>query len=124
MVDGSATPISPDGAWPPQLSPTPSVRLPDNAGVATDLALNEVEAGIFELRLPIPFEDGQVNVFLFTDGDVADLLDCGMNAEESLEAIREALAHIGARRLRRLVVTHIHPDHYGAAGVLAGRGKA
>src|SRR2546430_5321125 len=96
----------------------------DNAGMAVDLALTEVPAGVFELRLPIPFEDGLVNVFLFLDGDEADLLDCGMNAEESLDAIHRALDHLGARRLRRLVVTHIHPDHYGAAGALAGEGPA
>jgi len=92
--------------------------------VDTDLALTEVAHGVFELRLPIPFEDGLVNVFLFTDGAEADLLDCGMNAEDSLDAIRQALDHLGARRLRRLLVTHIHPDHYGAAGVLAGPGRA
>jgi glyoxylase-like metal-dependent hydrolase (beta-lactamase superfamily II) len=92
--------------------------------VATDLALTEVAAGVFELRLPIPFEDGQVNVFLFIDGREADLLDCGMNAEESLDAIHDALEHLGARRLRRLLITHIHPDHYGAAGALAGPGLA
>jgi glyoxylase-like metal-dependent hydrolase (beta-lactamase superfamily II) len=86
--------------------------------------LTEVAAGVFELRLPIPFEDGLVNVFLFSDGDEADLLDCGMNSEESVDSIRGALAHIGAKRLRRLVVTHIHPDHYGAAGVFAGEGLA
>ena len=84
------------------------------------LALTEVATGVFELRLPIPFEDGLVNVFLFTDGDEADLLDCGMNAEDSLEAIHAATRHVGARRLRTLMVTHIHPDHYGAAGALAG----
>jgi glyoxylase-like metal-dependent hydrolase (beta-lactamase superfamily II) len=88
--------------------------------VAVELALTEVATGIFELRLPIPFEDGLVNVFLFTDGDEADLLDCGMNAEESLEAIHAATRHVGVRRLRTLLVTHIHPDHYGAAGALAG----
>ena len=87
-------------------------------------ALTEMEDGIFELRLPIPFEDGLVNVYLFTDGDDVDLLDCGMNSADSLEAIHRALSELGARRLRRLVVTHIHPDHYGAAGVLAGEGKA
>src|SRR2546430_11865201 len=76
-------------------------------------------AGVFELRLPIPFEDGLVNVFLFTDGKHTDLLDCGMNADESLAAIKRALEHLGSRRLRRLVVTHIHPDHYGAAGIFA-----
>ena len=88
--------------------------------MAVELALTEIATGIFELRLPIPFEDGLVNVFLFTDGDEADLLDCGMNAEESLEAIHAATRHVGARRLRTLLVTHIHPDHYGAAGTLAG----
>jgi glyoxylase-like metal-dependent hydrolase (beta-lactamase superfamily II) len=92
--------------------------------VSLDVALTEVAAGVFELRLPIPFEDGLVNVFLFADGHDADLLDCGMNAEDSLHAIQAALEHVGARRLRRLVVTHIHPDHYGAAGALAGPDRA
>ena len=92
--------------------------------MAVELALSEVAEGVFELRLPIPFEDGLVNVFLFTDGSEVDLLDCGMNSEESLEAIRRALAELGTTRIRRLVVTHIHPDHYGAAGVLAGAGLA
>jgi glyoxylase-like metal-dependent hydrolase (beta-lactamase superfamily II) len=92
--------------------------------MAVEIALSEVASEVFELRLPIPFEDGLVNVFLFRDGHQADLLDCGMNSEDSLDAIRAALVEIGARRLRRLVVTHIHPDHYGAAGVLAGEGRA
>ncbi len=90
----------------------------------TEHGLTEVADGVFELRLPIPFEDGLVNVFLFADGDEADLLDCGMNSDESVDAIKQAIAHIGARRLRRLVVTHIHPDHYGAAGTFAGEGLA
>ncbi|HEX3509046.1 MAG TPA: MBL fold metallo-hydrolase [Candidatus Dormibacteraeota bacterium] len=97
----------------------------DNAEiVTTELALTEVAADIFELRLPIPFEDGLVNVFLFPDGDEADLVDCGMNTEESVGAIHAAVRHVGARRIRRLVVTHIHPDHYGAAGAFAGEGLA
>jgi glyoxylase-like metal-dependent hydrolase (beta-lactamase superfamily II) len=87
-------------------------------------ALTSVAEGVFELRLPIPFEDGLVNVFLFVDGDDVDLLDCGMNSGESLELLRTTLQDLGGKRLRRLVVTHIHPDHYGAAGVLAGPGKA
>jgi glyoxylase-like metal-dependent hydrolase (beta-lactamase superfamily II) len=96
----------------------------DNAGMATSAALTEVVAGVFELRLPIPFEDGLVNVFLFVDGAEADLLDCGMNSDESVAEIKQAMAQLGAKRLRRLVVTHIHPDHYGAAGSLAGEGMA
>jgi glyoxylase-like metal-dependent hydrolase (beta-lactamase superfamily II) len=92
--------------------------------VLTQGGLTEVAAGVFELRLPIPFEDGLVNVFLFSDGEEVDLLDCGMNSDDSLAAIHEAVAAVGGKRLRRLVVTHIHPDHYGAAGALAGEGLA
>ena len=32
------------------------------------MAITEVAAGVYELRLPIPFEDGLVNVYLFADG--------------------------------------------------------
>jgi glyoxylase-like metal-dependent hydrolase (beta-lactamase superfamily II) len=92
--------------------------------MALELALTEVATEVFELRLPIPFEDGLVNVFLFKDGEEADLLDCGMNSEESVEMIYKAVQQLGASRLRKLVVTHIHPDHYGAAGTLAGEGRA
>jgi len=90
----------------------------------TPAALTEVATGVFELRLPIPFEDGLVNVFLFPAGNEVDLLDCGMNFDESLDLIRRALEQLGATRVRRLVITHIHPDHYGAAGTLAGDGGA
>src|SRR5258708_1627371 len=105
-------------SWANAAADTPIL---DNAGTVVEIALSEVATGVFELRLPIPFEDGLVNVFLFADGDDVDLLDCGMNSDESVRAIREAVAHVGARRIRRLVVTHIHPDHYGA-GSLAGDG--
>jgi glyoxylase-like metal-dependent hydrolase (beta-lactamase superfamily II) len=88
--------------------------------VRAELLLSEVAAGVHELRLPIPFEDGHVNVFLLRQEESVDLIDCGMNAPESLELLREAMAEVaGPRaRLRHLLVTHIHPDHYGAAGVL------
>ncbi len=88
------------------------------------MATTEVAAGVYEVRLPIPFEDGLVNVFLFADGEEFDLLDCGMNSQDSLDLIRSSLAELGGKRLRKLVVTHIHPDHYGAAGILAGPGLA
>jgi glyoxylase-like metal-dependent hydrolase (beta-lactamase superfamily II) len=84
-----------------------------------DLKLTEIHPGVHELRLPIPFEDGVVNCFFLTGDGHVDMIDCGMRQDESLDLIRQALAHLGGA-LRRLVVTHIHPDHYGAAGVLIG----
>ena len=85
--------------------------------MTNDLKLTEIVPGVHELRLPIPFEDGLVNCFLLTGDGYVDLIDCGMRQDESLEMIRSAVRRLGGT-LRRLVVTHIHPDHYGAAGVL------
>lgn len=82
-----------------------------------DLKLTEIHPGVHELRLPIPFEDGHVNCFFLTGDGYIDMIDCGMRRDESLEMIRTAVRRLGGT-LRRLVVTHIHPDHYGAAGVL------
>jgi glyoxylase-like metal-dependent hydrolase (beta-lactamase superfamily II) len=88
--------------------------------------LTQVTPGVFELRLPIPWEDTHVNCFLLPDGEHVDMIDCGMSSQESFGLIAEALRDLaGPRaRLRRLVVTHIHPDHYGGAGEMTRRYRA
>lgn len=87
------------------------------------MELTEVHPRVFELRLPIPFEDGRVNCFLLPDGERVDMIDCGMSAPESVALVHQAVAEVCGRRARlgRLVVTHIHPDHYGAAGEMTER---
>ncbi len=89
-----------------------------------ELELSEVMPGVFELGLPIPFENGTVNAFLLPKDGIVDLIDCGMNSDESVEILRTAIREVGgpSARVRRLVVTHIHPDHYGAAGLFARDG--
>jgi glyoxylase-like metal-dependent hydrolase (beta-lactamase superfamily II) len=81
------------------------------------MPLTEVADGVFELRLPIPWEDGWVNCFLLPDGARVDLVDCGLNDADSLALIVQAVRDLGGR-LGTLVVSHIHPDHFGAAGEL------
>jgi glyoxylase-like metal-dependent hydrolase (beta-lactamase superfamily II) len=92
----------------------------------TVMELFEVGPGVWQLQLPIAWENGSVNCFLLPDGERVDLIDCGMSAEESFALIRRAVAELaGPRgRLRRLVVTHIHPDHYGGAGEMTERDGA
>src|SRR6266851_9540446 len=94
---------------------------PQPAGPVPDLT--QVSPGVFELRLPIPWEDTLVNCFLLPDGQAVDMIDCGMRSQESFGLIGAALREVaGARgRLRRLLVTHIHPDHYGGAGEMTQR---
>src|ERR1700738_902766 len=90
------------------------------------MELSQICDGVFELRLAIPFEDGRVNCFLLPDGARVDMVDCGMSGEATFADIRAAVREIGgpAARLGTLVVTHIHPDHYGAAGELTERDGA
>jgi len=85
--------------------------------------LNEVAPGIHEVRLPIPWEEEIVNCFLFSDGSTVDLVDCGIQTDDSVATVMDAVREVGGpgARFRRLVITHIHPDHFGAAGVLQER---
>jgi len=58
-----------------------------------------------------------VNVYLICGGDEWALVDTGINTLESLAAFRAALETVGCppKRLTRIICTHHHPDHFGAA---------
>ncbi len=90
---------------------------------AADLRLTQIAPGIHEIRLPIPWEEEIVNCFLFSRGSQVDLLDCGIQTDQSVAAVLAAIEEVGGpgATLRRLVITHIHPDHFGAAGALKER---
>ncbi|MFE3071363.1 MBL fold metallo-hydrolase [Streptomyces sp. NPDC059247] len=59
--------------------------------------------------------------YLWRDGDELTLVDAGWagTADRTAEAIRRAGGD--PERLRRIVLTHCHRDHVGAAGELADR---
>lgn len=84
----------------------------------------EVAPGVFEFQLPMPFRLTAVNVYLLRDGDGYTLIDCGLKTEESWSALQAGLREVGCSvdQVRRLIVTHIHPDHFGLAGRLKDAG--
>src|SRR5216683_1452994 len=86
----------------------------------------EVAPGIFLLELPMPFELKHVNVFLLRDGDAYTLIDTGLQTEESRQVLNQQLAAMKVRveRINRILITHIHPDHFGLAGELRERSGA
>jgi glyoxylase-like metal-dependent hydrolase (beta-lactamase superfamily II) len=86
----------------------------------------EVAPGIFRLELPMPFELKHVNVFLLRDGDAYTLIDTGLQTEESRQVLNQKLAELNVRveRINRILITHIHPDHFGLAGELRERAAA
>lgn len=79
----------------------------------------EVAPGVHWLRMPLPFSLAWINLWLIDDGDSWSLVDTGMPTEDGKAAWRTLLdARLGGRPLRRIFVTHMHPDHVGNAGWL------
>jgi len=76
----------------------------------------EVAEGIYWLRLPLPFALNHINVWLLDDGDGWTLVDAGVSMPATKSAWEELYgSELGARPLKRLIVTHHHPDHFGLA---------
>lgn len=77
----------------------------------------EVLPGIHLLHLPLPMKPTIVNVYLIDGGDEWALVDTGMNTPESIAAFRAALAELGVapERVRKIICTHHHPDHFGSS---------
>lgn len=77
------------------------------------------EEGIFWLRLRLPFALNHVNVWLCDDGDGWTVVDTGYGDAPTRAAWEAALAGLlDGAAIRRLLVTHFHPDHFGQAGWL------
>lgn len=83
----------------------------------------EVAEGVVLVRLPLPFALNHINVYLLDDGDGWTLVDCGLHTDASRAAWETVLASplVTGRKVRRIVVTHHHPDHIGLAGWLAAK---
>ena len=83
-------------------------------------AVREVAAGIYQVRLPLPFALNHVNCYLLRDAGGWTILDTGLNRPEIHAGWQAAFAALGIApaQVTRIVVTHMHPDHIGLAGRL------
>ena len=77
--------------------------------------INPVADGVDWLRMPLPFALSHINLWILRDGDGIAIVDTGINSGKSRDIWRTAIAD---RRLTRVLVTHLHPDHVGCAGWL------
>jgi glyoxylase-like metal-dependent hydrolase (beta-lactamase superfamily II) len=110
--------VSPLHQFPPLQSDRQTVKFPISEPPPHGAFLSPAP-GILWARLPIPFALDHVNVYLIEDGDGWAVIEAGANTEAArgvwlrlLDALPEP------RRITRIIVTHSHPDHVGAAGYL------
>ena len=78
----------------------------------------QLEPGVFLIDLDFQGYAGAVAAYLLVDGDDLTLVETGPGS--TLPALRAGLTSLGyaVAELSRIVVTHIHLDHAGAAGTL------
>src|SRR5262245_4385921 len=79
----------------------------------------EILPGFHQLKVPIPNNPiGYVLPYLIEVPGGYTIIDPGWNAEESVQTLKRQLGELGLsfRDIKRVIVTHVHPDHYGMAG--------
>lgn len=96
-----------------------SLSFPHETAPAPGNAL-QVAPGIHWVRMPLPFALDHINLWLLEDGDAIALVDCGLGSQLTHDTWRKVLAPwLPQRPVKRIVVTHFHPDHVGLAAHLA-----
>jgi len=84
----------------------------------TEPGVETVATGVHRIPLPLPMDGLRaVNVYAIEDGDGLVLIDGGWALDVSRDVLERALADLGhgLRDVRRVLVTHVHRDHYTQA---------
>lgn len=76
--------------------------------------LIEVAPGVFWLRMPLPFQLDHINLWLLRDGDGWTIVDTGFPDDEVRATWLQIIERLDGP-VKRLIVTHFHPDHLGLA---------
>ncbi|HEV8671777.1 MAG TPA: MBL fold metallo-hydrolase [Candidatus Limnocylindria bacterium] len=84
-----------------------------------------VAPGVRRIPIPLPIRGlSIVNAYLVEGARGWSLVDAGLHTADAEQALRAGLADagIGIEDLKRVFVTHLHPDHIGMAGTLERAG--
>lgn len=77
----------------------------------------EVAENLHWIRLPLPLKLDHVNIYALDDGDGWSIIDTGM-ASIKTKAIWDRLLSgpLSGKTVKRVIITHHHPDHIGLLG--------
>ena len=79
----------------------------------------EVAPGIIQLKIPIPNNPlGNLNCYLIEGTEGWLMVDTGWFTPETFDSLKKGLKkwEIDLTDIATIVITHIHPDHFGLAG--------
>jgi glyoxylase-like metal-dependent hydrolase (beta-lactamase superfamily II) len=83
--------------------------------------VERVRPGVWSIPVPIPNNPLRyVLVYAFETDAGVYIVDAGWNTDEAFDTLAAGLTAVGASvaDVRGVMITHIHPDHYGLAGRL------
>ena len=87
--------------------------------------IKNVAPGIYWLRMPLPFQLNHINLWLVEEADGWTIVDTGINSDATRELWDKIFAtSLDGKPVRRVIGTHMHPDHIGMAGWLCERWNA
>jgi glyoxylase-like metal-dependent hydrolase (beta-lactamase superfamily II) len=82
----------------------------------------ELAPGVHWVRMRLPMQLNHINLWLLEDGDGWTVVDTGINDQVTADAWKLLFSgEMGSRPIKRVIVTHLHPDHVGLAGWLVRR---
>ena len=85
-------------------------------------SLKEVAPGVHWLPMPLPMALARINLWVLEDGDGVTVVDTGLRTPEIEQHWQAVLTGpLQGRPVKRVIVTHMHPDHTGMAGWLTRR---
>lgn len=83
-----------------------------------DRVVTEVAPGVLRAQLPIQFTGlGHVNTYLLEDARGWTVIDPGLPGPQTWRVLKARLKEAGGRirDVHTVLITHSHPDHFGAA---------
>lgn len=82
----------------------------------------EVADGVYWLRVPLPIALDHINLWLLRDGDGWTIVDSGYDHPMCKNVWQQVFdTFLNPTTVKRVIVTHFHPDHIGLASWLARR---
>lgn len=85
----------------------------------------EIAPGVFWLRLPFPFGINHINIWLLDEGDGWAVVDTGFDRDSTRRVWENWFElFLDGKPIKRVIATHMHPDHVGLAGWLVKRDDA